>query len=91
MKYEQLKGETEEISKEQEEIRKGQRKVGEKIEAIEAECEQLKYQTNLIIKQSARTHIRLSLMFLILKARQHAHFAKAAHFTHLLRSWNNSN
>ncbi|XVE53431.1 hypothetical protein DITRI_Ditri03aG0002600 [Diplodiscus trichospermus] len=86
MKFEKLKEEMEEISKEQKEIREGQSQIGEKLEAIEKECEQLKDETNVIIKQSASTHIRLSLMYLILKARQQGHFAKAAHFTQLLRS-----
>ncbi|XWS16731.1 hypothetical protein CRYUN_Cryun33cG0003600 [Craigia yunnanensis] len=85
MKFEQLKGEMEEISKEQKEIREEQRQVREKLEAIETECEKLKVETNIIIQQSASTHIRLTLMFHILKARQQGDFAKAAQFTQLLR------
>ncbi|OMO63606.1 hypothetical protein COLO4_32294 [Corchorus olitorius] len=73
------------ISKDQQSIKEGQIQVREKFKAIEEECEQLRAETSKIIRQSANTQIRLSLMFNILKAREQGDFAKAAHLTQLLR------
>ncbi|EOX92673.1 hypothetical protein QQP08_001138 [Theobroma cacao] len=84
-RFEKLKVEMEEISDEQKNIREGQRQVREKFEAIESECEELKRETRLIIQKSARTQIKLVLMFRILKAREQGDLATAANFTHLLR------
>ncbi|OMO81574.1 hypothetical protein COLO4_23514 [Corchorus olitorius] len=39
----------------------------------------------MILKQTARTHIKLALMFGILKAREGGDSAKAATLTHFLR------
>ena len=74
-----------EIGEEQKNIREGQRRVREKFEAIESECEQLKRETKLIIQQSARTQVKLALMFRILKAREESDLATAANLTQLLR------
>ncbi|KAK6244247.1 hypothetical protein QUC31_010656 [Theobroma cacao] len=80
-----LKVETNEIRKEQEIIKRGQREVREKFEAIHYECEQLRTETDLIIKQSRNTRLRLGLMFQILRARESNDFNKAASLTQLLR------
>ncbi|XWS27583.1 hypothetical protein CRYUN_Cryun26dG0128800 [Craigia yunnanensis] len=74
-----------EISKEQQIIKEGQKQVREKFKAIEEGCEQLRQETNQIIRQSANTQIRLGLMFNVLKAREQGDFARAAQFTRLLR------
>ncbi|EOX96899.1 PREDICTED: uncharacterized protein LOC18607045 isoform X2 [Theobroma cacao] len=84
--FKRLKMEMEEISEEQKNIREGQRQVKEKFEAIESECEELKRETRLIIQQSARTQVKLALMFRILKAREAGDFNIAAHFTEILRA-----
>ncbi|EOX96895.1 Uncharacterized protein TCM_006038 [Theobroma cacao] len=83
-RFERLKTEMEEISEEQKGIREGQRQVREKFEAIEFECEQLKKETNFIIEQSARTQVKLVLMFRIMKAREENDLATAANLTRLL-------
>ncbi|EOX96889.1 Uncharacterized protein TCM_006031 isoform 1 [Theobroma cacao] len=83
-RFERLKIEMEEISEEQRGIREGQRQVREKFEAIESECEQLKKETKFIIQQSARTQIKVVLMFKILKARDESDFSTAANLTQLL-------
>ncbi|XP_021286937.1 uncharacterized protein LOC110418517 [Herrania umbratica] len=83
-RFKRLKTEMEEIREEQKGIRDGQRQVREKFEAIESECEQLKKETKFIIQQSARTQIKLVLMFRILKAREESDSATAANLTQLL-------
>ncbi|XVF00491.1 hypothetical protein REPUB_Repub04eG0005500 [Reevesia pubescens] len=83
--FKRLKTEMEEISEEQKHIREGQRQVKEKFEVIESECEELKRETRLIIQQSARTQIKLALMFRILKAREMGDCHTAAHLTEMLR------
>ncbi|XWS33116.1 hypothetical protein CRYUN_Cryun22dG0050900 [Craigia yunnanensis] len=84
-KFRRLKAEMEEISEEQKNIREGQRQVREKFEVIETECEDLKRETKIIIQKSARTQIKLALMFRIVKASQQGDLATAARLTHLLR------
>ncbi|XP_022751983.1 uncharacterized protein LOC111300620 [Durio zibethinus] len=84
-KLRRLKAEMEEISEEQKNIREGQRKVREKFEAIESGCEELKRETKTIIQQSARTQIKLALMFRIFKASQQADLATVANLKNLLR------
>ncbi|KAK8995910.1 hypothetical protein V6N11_076164 [Hibiscus sabdariffa] len=84
-RFEKLRAEMEEISVEQQNIRDGQRQVREKFEVIETECEELKRETRIIIQQSARTQIKLALMFQILKASERADHATVATLTHLLR------
>jgi len=83
--FKRLKTEMEEIGEEQKNIREGQRQVKEKFEAIETECEELKRETRLIIQQSARTQIKLALMFRILKAREAGDLDTAAQLTEMLR------
>ncbi|XP_022717590.1 uncharacterized protein LOC111276079 [Durio zibethinus] len=81
----ELKVKMKETSEEQKFIKEGQRKVREKFEAIENECEQLRKETNLLIQQSTHTQLRLVLMFKILKAREESDFTKSAQLTQLLR------
>ncbi|XP_039055322.1 uncharacterized protein LOC120197991 isoform X2 [Hibiscus syriacus] len=80
-----IKSDIEEISEEQKEIKEKQTQLREKFEAIDLECQQLQKETKLIIQQSARTQIRLALMFQILKARENLEFDKAALLTNALR------
>ncbi|KAB2044587.1 hypothetical protein ES319_D01G102000v1 [Gossypium barbadense] len=80
-----LRVEMKEITAEQREIKEGQRQVREKFEAIELQCEELRKETMLMTQQSAKTQIRLALMFQILKARQNQELDKAAILTHALR------
>ncbi|XVE90124.1 hypothetical protein DITRI_Ditri20bG0052600 [Diplodiscus trichospermus] len=84
-RFKRLKTEMEEINNEQKNVREGQRQVCEKIETIESECEQLKKETKIMIQQSARTQVKLALMFRILKAREDGDSATAANLTQLLR------
>lgn len=83
--FKRLKSEMEEISEEQKNIREGQRQVKEKFGIIESECEELKRETRLIIQQSARTQVKLALMFRILKAREAGELNTAATLTEMLR------
>ncbi|KAG4168800.1 hypothetical protein ERO13_A12G047400v2 [Gossypium hirsutum] len=84
-RFTRLKSEMEEISEEQKNIREGQRQVKEKFGIIESECEELKRETRLIIQQSARTQVKLALMFRILKAREAGELNTAATLTEMLR------
>ncbi|XWS41273.1 hypothetical protein CRYUN_Cryun17cG0066900 [Craigia yunnanensis] len=84
-KFVGLKAEMVEISEEQKNIREGQRQVREKLEAIESECEELKRETRIIIQKTARTHIKLALMFRIFKASQQSDHDTVANLSHLLR------
>ncbi|XP_017979612.1 PREDICTED: uncharacterized protein LOC18507243 isoform X2 [Theobroma cacao] len=84
-RFKKLKEEMKEICREQQSIREGQRQVAAKFKAIEEECEQLRKETHQIIRQSAKTQIRLILMLNILKAREQGDFSKATNLTQLLR------
>ncbi|XVF77959.1 hypothetical protein PTKIN_Ptkin14bG0089500 [Pterospermum kingtungense] len=80
-----LTAEIKEVRLQQKGIKEGQRQVDDKIEAIEAECEQLRRETALIIQQSATIQLRLALMFQILQARENNDFTKAAQLAQNLR------
>ncbi|XP_039039802.1 uncharacterized protein LOC120177886 [Hibiscus syriacus] len=80
-----LKSEMEARSEEHKDIRQVQRQVKEKIEGIESECEELQRETRFIIQQSARTQVKLALMFRILKAREDGDSDSAAKLTQMLR------
>ncbi|KAB2092009.1 hypothetical protein ES319_A03G234300v1 [Gossypium barbadense] len=84
-RVERLKTEMEKRSEEQKDIRERQRQVKDKFTAIEAECEELKRETRFIVQQTARTQIKLGLMFRILKARETGHLDEAALLTQMLR------
>ncbi|XVE74317.1 hypothetical protein DITRI_Ditri12bG0007300 [Diplodiscus trichospermus] len=91
----ELTGEIGEVRLEQKGIKEGQRQVQHKIKTIEAECDELRRETALIIQQSATTQLRLALMFQILQARQNNDFSKAAQLAQALRysssEWNSTN
>ncbi|GKV29362.1 hypothetical protein SLEP1_g38296 [Rubroshorea leprosula] len=84
--FRRLKAEMQEISKDQQSIKVGQKQVREKLEAIEAECAQLRKDTDLMIRQSAASKLNLCLMFKILKAREEGDFLKATQLAQLLRT-----
>ena len=80
-----LKSEMQEISRDQQIIKEGQSQLREKLEAIEAECVQLRKETDLVMRQSALNKLKLCLMFNILKAREEGNFTKATQLAQLLR------
>ncbi|GKV09946.1 hypothetical protein SLEP1_g21381 [Rubroshorea leprosula] len=84
--FRRLKAEMQEISKEQQSIKEGQKQVREKLEDIEAECAQLRKDTDIMIRQSAANKLNLCLMFKILKAREEGDFLKATQLAQLLRT-----
>ncbi|GMI67586.1 hypothetical protein HRI_000427900 [Hibiscus trionum] len=84
-KYEKLASDVVEISAERQNIREEQRRVREKFEGIANECEELKRETRIVVQQTARTQIKLALMFQIVKASEQADHATVSTLTHLLR------
>ncbi|KAL4369602.1 hypothetical protein GQ457_05G009120 [Hibiscus cannabinus] len=84
-KYEKLTADMKEIGAEQQNIREAQRQVREKFEGVANECEELKRETRFIIQQTARTQVKLALMFQIVKASEQADHATVSTLTHLLR------
>ncbi|XP_038998033.1 uncharacterized protein LOC120123139 [Hibiscus syriacus] len=80
-----LKTEMEARSEEHKDIRQVQNQVKEKIQGIESECEELKRETRFIIQQSARTQVKIALMFRILKARENGDQDSATKLTQMLR------
>ncbi|XVF58852.1 hypothetical protein PTKIN_Ptkin07bG0099200 [Pterospermum kingtungense] len=85
-KFKRLKAEMKEIGEDQKNIREGQEQVRAKFETIVSECEVLKKETRIIIHKTARTQIKLALMFRILKASQQGDTAIAANLTGILRN-----
>ena len=73
------------IGMDQQRIREAQRNVRQRFVSIKQECDQLREQTNIIIKKATITKIQLALMFQILRAREVGDFSKAANLTHFLR------
>ncbi|GKV09783.1 hypothetical protein SLEP1_g21229 [Rubroshorea leprosula] len=84
--FQRLKAEMQEISKEQQSIKEAQKQVRKKFEDIEAECAQLRKETDLMIRQSAATRLTLALMFRILRAREDGNLLEATRLTQLLRT-----
>ena len=80
-----LAAEMKEIRLEQKGIEEGKRQVQDKLKAIEAECDELRGETALVIQKRASTQLRLALMFQILQARESNDFTKAAELTQTLR------
>ncbi|XWS10619.1 hypothetical protein CRYUN_Cryun38cG0012500 [Craigia yunnanensis] len=80
-----LAAEMKEVRLEQKGVEEGQRQVQDKLKAIEAECNELRRETALIIQKKASTQLRLALMFQILQARESNDFTKAAELTQTLR------
>ncbi len=73
-----------EIGEEQKSIRDGQLQVRLKFQALASQCSQLRQETDLILRQSAATHQRLTLMFAILRARENQDYATADNLTAML-------
>ncbi|XVF77989.1 hypothetical protein PTKIN_Ptkin14bG0092300 [Pterospermum kingtungense] len=71
-------------------IRQDQRNIREKFEVINFECDQLREETERIMKQSACARIQLSLMLDILKACKDGDFVKADTVAHVLKVFSNS-
>ncbi|XP_039003737.1 uncharacterized protein LOC120130595 [Hibiscus syriacus] len=84
-KYDKLGADMEEISAEQQNIREEQRLAREKFEGVANEYEEFKKETRIIVQQTARTQIKLAIMFQIVKASEQADHTTVATFTHLLR------
>ncbi|XVF21484.1 hypothetical protein REPUB_Repub12eG0094300 [Reevesia pubescens] len=82
-----VKEEMGKIRKDQECIREEQSKVLGNFLEVERQCDQLKEETEMIIKQTARTRIKVVLMFKILKARECGDSIEAATLTHFLREF----
>ncbi|OMP12282.1 hypothetical protein COLO4_03334 [Corchorus olitorius] len=85
VRMQRLKSEMGMIRIDQNRIREEQRNVRERFEQIQCQCDQLREETQLILKQTAGVQIRLILMFKIFRARKDGEFAKAAKFTRFLR------
>ncbi|EOY00712.1 PREDICTED: uncharacterized protein LOC18609619 [Theobroma cacao] len=85
LQVERLKAETGKIREDQKCIREKQRELRGRFGEIERQCYQLKEATELIVKQTARTQIKLALMFKIMKARRGGDFKEAAMLTRFLR------
>lgn len=62
-----------------------QKKIRAKFVEFQRQCDGMKQETEMMIKRTARTQLKLALMFSILKARQGGDSVKAAEFTRLLR------
>ncbi|XP_022759783.1 uncharacterized protein LOC111306143 [Durio zibethinus] len=82
-----VKAEMGKIREDQEYIREEQRKIIGRFGEIERQCDQLKEETEMIMKQTVRTRIKVVLMFKILKAREGGDFIQAATLTHFLREF----
>ncbi|KAK8717224.1 hypothetical protein V6N13_044500 [Hibiscus sabdariffa] len=82
---EKLRADTERINAEQLNIREEEGQVREKFEGVVKESEELKRETRFIIQQTARTQIKLALMFQITRAAKQADHATLATLTRLLR------
>lgn len=67
-------------------VRDRQRNIRERFEDVNRQCDELRLETEVIVKQSAFNRIRLVLMLNILEARQVGDFDKAALLTRFLSS-----
>ena len=89
-RMQRLKEEMEEISQDQKCIREEQTSIGKRFGEVKRQCDQLRDETELIMKQSACTQIRLNLMFDILRARKDGDIDKADTLVHSLKIVSNS-
>ncbi|XVF81084.1 hypothetical protein PTKIN_Ptkin15bG0128000 [Pterospermum kingtungense] len=80
-----VKAEMGKLKSVQQHIKEKQMQLKGRFEEIEMQCNQLKEEAEMAVKQTARTQIKLLLMFKILKAREAGDFIEAATLTHLLR------
>ena len=78
------------VREDQKYIREEQKNIGKRFGEVKRQCDQLREETELIMKQSACTQIRLSLMFDILRARKDGDFDKAGTLAHVLKYVSNS-
>ncbi|KAK8542535.1 hypothetical protein V6N13_136892 [Hibiscus sabdariffa] len=81
-----IKAEMGRIREDQRRIREEQRSIGERFGDVKRQCDELRLETETILKQSALNRIRLGIMFSILRARQDGDFDQAAAFTAFLSS-----
>lgn len=73
------------IREDQQCIREEQRNIGERFGDVKRQCDQLREETQVIMKQTACNRIRLILMLNILGAREEGDFDKAATLTRFLK------
>ncbi|KAK6231085.1 hypothetical protein QUC31_002603 [Theobroma cacao] len=86
VRAQRIKSEMDKIREDQRCIREEQRNLGERFGDVKRQCDQLREETQVIMKQTACNRIRLILMFNILRAREEGDFDKAATFTRFLKS-----
>ncbi|XVF32306.1 hypothetical protein REPUB_Repub17cG0070700 [Reevesia pubescens] len=82
-----VKAEMRKIREDQECIRDQQREIRRKSGEIERQCDQLKEETEMMMMQTARTQIKVVLMFKILKTREAGDSIGAARLTQFLRDF----
>ncbi|XP_021281057.1 uncharacterized protein LOC110414285 [Herrania umbratica] len=82
-----VKAEMEKIREDQQRLREEQSKIRGRSGEIESQLDLLKMETEMIMKQTASTQIKLLVMFKILKARAGGYSAEAARLTHFLREY----
>ncbi|XWS16733.1 hypothetical protein CRYUN_Cryun33cG0004000 [Craigia yunnanensis] len=85
VRFQRIKANMGNIRENQRCIREEQRNIEEKFGEVKHQCDQLREETQLIMKQSTCNRIRLILMFNILRARQDEDFDKAATLTRILK------
>ncbi|XP_039047942.1 uncharacterized protein LOC120188613 [Hibiscus syriacus] len=66
-------------------LREEQRKIRAKFAEMERQGDRLRAETEMLMKQTARTQIKMALMFNILKAREHGHLIEASTLARFLR------
>ena len=96
VRVKQIKADMGKIREDQKYVREEQRSIGKRFGEVKRQCDQLRDGTELIMKQSACTQIRLNLMFDILRARKDGSIDKADTLVHSLnivcdskwRKWN---
>ncbi|XP_039047941.1 uncharacterized protein LOC120188612 [Hibiscus syriacus] len=66
-------------------LREEQRETRVKFGEMERQCDRLKEETEMMIRQTARTQMKIALMFNILKAREGGDLIEAAELTMFLR------
>ncbi|KAK6231086.1 hypothetical protein QUC31_002604 [Theobroma cacao] len=86
VRAQRIKSELGKKREDQQRIREEQRNIGERFGAVQRQCDQLREETQVIMKQTACNRIRLILMFNILRAREEGDFDKAATCTRFLKS-----
>lgn len=85
VQFKRVKAKMGKLKDDQQRLTEEQIRMRKRYTEIERQCDELKEETKTVIKQTARTQIKLVLMFKILKARESGDFIEAATLTHLLR------